>query len=184
MIFTPLFGLMVDRIGRRSFFMAVGSLVLLPLFLIVTYAPPGPEVALTLPFLGTADIPLTLLIVMTLLGMSFSLIPAVMWPSVAYIVEQHRLGTGYALMTLCQQLGMAAVPASIGWLNTMFEAGADNPGGYAPGMWLFTALASLGLFFSFMLWREERGPGAHGLETITTKTGAGEVSGFEEQGRL
>jgi hypothetical protein len=33
-------------------------------------------------------------------------------------------------------------------------------------MWAFTVLASLGLLFSFLLWRAERGPGAHGLETI------------------
>jgi MFS family permease len=138
----------------------------------------------TLPLLGTALIPLTLLIVMLLLGMTFSLIPAVMWPSVAYIVETRRLGTGYALMTLCQQLGMAMIPWLIGRTNDFFGAGPANPGGYAPGMWIFTALASLGLFFSFMLWRTERGPNAHGLETITTKTGVPEMTGMEEQGRF
>jgi MFS family permease len=179
MIATPLFGLMVDRIGRRSFFMGVGSLVLLPLFLVVTYAPAGPLISL-----GAAEIPLTLLAVMITLGLAFSLIPAVMWPSVAYIVEQKRLGTGYALMTLCQQVGMAIIPWLIGFTNDWFRASPENPGGYAPGMWIFTALASLGLFFSVMLWRTERGPGSHGLETITTKTGVPEVSGFEEQGRM
>jgi len=166
MFATPLFGLLVDRIGRRSFFMAVGSLVLLPLFLIVTYAPAGPPVAV-----GGTMIPLTLIIVMTLLGLSFSLIPAVMWPSVAYIVEQRRLGTGYALMSLCQQIGMAIVPWAIGFTNDLLHASETNTAGYAGGMWIFTVLASLGLFFSFMLWKTERGPGAHGLETITTKTG-------------
>jgi MFS family permease len=184
MIATPLFGLLVDRVGRRSFFMAAGSLLLLPLFLIVTYAPAGPPISVTLPFLGTAAIPLTLLVVMLLLGIAFSLIPAVMWPSVAYIVEQHRLGTGYALMTLCQQVGMAIVPWLIGFTNDWFQASPENPAGYAPGMWIFTGLASLGLFFSFMLWRTERGPGGHGLETITTKTGVPGMSGFEEQGKV
>ena len=166
MFATPLFGLLVDRVGKRSLFMAVGSLILLPLFLVVSYAPPGPAVGVTLPGLGSAAIPLTLLLVMVLLGIAFSLIPAVMWPSVAYIVEQHRLGTGYALMTLCQQVGMAAIPWAIGFTNDLFSASPENPGGYAPGMWIFTVLASLGLVFSFMLWRTERGPGAHGLETI------------------
>jgi MFS family permease len=184
MIATPLFGLMVDKVGRRSFFMAVGSLVLLPLFLVVTYAPAGPLMNVGLPLLGTAEIPLTLLLVMILLGVVFSLIPAVMWPSVAYIVEQRRLGTGYALMTLCQQVGMAIIPWLIGFTNDWFQASPDNPEGYAPGMWIFTALASLGLFFSFMLWRTERGPGGHGLETITTRTGVPDMTGFEEQGRL
>jgi MFS family permease len=164
MIATPLFGLLVDRVGRRSLFMALGSFLLLPLFLLVTYAPAGPPVVL-----GGATIPFTLLLVMVLLGLAFSLIPAVMWPSVAYIVEQRRLGTGYALMTLCQQIGMAIVPWLIGFTNDASGAAPGNPGGYAPGMWIFTALASLGLVFSFLLWRAERGPGAHGLETITTK---------------
>jgi len=166
MVATPLFGLLVDRVGKRSFFMAVGSLVLLPLFLIVTYAPAGPPISV-----GGTAIPLTLILVMVLLGLAFSLIPAVMWPSVAYIVEQHRLGTGYALMTLCQQIGMAIVPWSIGFMNDLLNASETNTAGYAGGMWIFTALASLGLFFSYMLWRTEKGPGAHGLETITTKTG-------------
>ena len=165
MIATPLFGLLVDRVGKRSLFMAVGSLLLLPLFLIVTYAPAGPTITV-----GGAGIPLTLILVMTLLGIAFSLIPAVMWPSVAYIVEQHRLGTGYSVMTLCQQIGMAIIPWLIGFLNDAFAAGPENPAGYAPGMWVFTGLASLGLLFSFMLWKSERGPGGHGLETITTRS--------------
>ncbi len=167
MVATPLFGLMVDRVGRRSFFMAVGSLLLLPLFLVVTYAPAGPAIPV-----GAVEIPLTLLLVMSMLGVAFSLIPAVMWPSVAYIVEQHRLGTGYALMTFCQQIGVAIIPWLIGFTNDAFAAGPENPAGYAPGMWIFSVLASLGLFFSFMLWKTERGPGGHGLETITTR-GAG-----------
>lgn len=162
MVATPLFGLMVDRVGKRSFFMAIGSLLLLPLFLVVTYAPAGPAISV-----GGAEIPLTLLLVMSTLGVAFSLIPAVMWPSVAYIVEQSRLGTGYALMTFCQQIGVAIIPWLIGFTNDAFSAGPENPGGYAPGMWVFTALASLGLLFSFMLWKTERGPGSHGLETIT-----------------
>ncbi len=171
---TPLFGLLVDRIGKRSFFMAAGSLVMLPLFLIVTYAPPGPLVPLVIPLVGSAEVPLTLLIVILLLGTVFSLIPAVMWPSVAYIVEQRRLGSAFALMTLCQQLGWAIVPLVVGTLNDLFQAAPENPSGYAPGMWFYTALASLGLVFSWLLYHSERGPGGHGLETITTRS-SGEV---------
>lgn len=174
MIATPLFGLWVDKVGKRSLFMIVGTLILFPLFLIVTYAPPGDLIAVTIPLIGTGKIPLTLLIVMVLLGISFSMIPAVMWPSVAYIVEQKRLGSGYSLMTLCQQIGMAAIPWLIGYTNDAFSASPENPEGYAPGMWIFTALASLGLLFSFLLWKTETGPNAHGLETITTRTGMGD----------
>jgi MFS family permease len=166
-VVTPLFGLWVDRVGRRSLFMAAGSLVMLPLFLLVTYAPPGPDIDLWIPFAGSAQVPLTLLLVMLLLGGVFSLIPAVMWPSVAYIVRENRLGAAYSMMTLCQQIGVALVPLAVGRFNTAFAAGPGNPAGYAPGMWFYTALAALGLLFSWLLWRTESGPNAHGLEYST-----------------
>jgi Na+/melibiose symporter-like transporter len=166
---TPLFGLWVDRVGRRSLFMAVGSALMLPLFLAVTYLPPGPLVPM--PFTDIA-LPLTLLLAITVFGGVFSLIPAVMWPSVAYIVEPRRLGSAFALMTFCQQIGWALVPLAIGALNDHYAAGADNTAGYAPGMWFYTALSSLGLFFAWKLWRAETGPGAHGLETITVRSKA------------
>lgn len=169
MIATPLFGLLVDRVGKRSMFMAAGSAVLLPLFLIVAYAPAGPALSFWLPGVGSVTAPLTMVIVMAVLGVIFSLIPAVMWPSVAYLIEEHRLGSAYATMTFCQQLGMAAVPWMIGKTNDIFQAGAQNPAGYNPGLWIFTALSAMGLVFSYLLWRVERGPNAHGLETITAK---------------
>ncbi|MEW6337357.1 MAG: MFS transporter [Acidobacteriota bacterium] len=151
MIATPLFGLLADRIGRRSTLMAVGSLVLLPTFLLMAYTR------------------LPLAVPVAMIGVAFSLIPAVMWPSVAYLVEESRLGTAYALMTLCQQIGWATMSWAIGFLNDRFGAGPANPAGFNPGMWLFASLGILGLVFSFLLWRCERGPGAHGLETITTR---------------
>ena len=163
---TPLFGLWVDRVGRRSLFMAAGSLAMLPLFLAVTYLPPGPAIAIPL---TEVELPLTLLVSILLFGGVFSLIPAVMWPSVAYIVEERRLGSAYALMTFCQQIGWMIVPPVVGWLNDHYLAGPENTAGYAPGMWVYTALSSLGLFFAWKLWRAETGPGAHGLESITAR---------------
>ncbi|KFN50235.1 MFS transporter [Arenimonas composti] len=158
---TPLFGLWVDRVGRRSLFMAIGSLAMLPLFLVVTYLPPGP--AVPLPF-SEVELPLTLFLAVLVFGGVFSLIPAVMWPAVAYIVEERRLGSAYALMTFCQQIGWAIVPLAVGTLNEHFLAGPENPAGYAPGMWFYTALSALGLVFAWKLWQAERGPGGHGLE--------------------
>lgn len=169
-IATPLFGLWVDRVGRRSLFMAVGSLVMLPLFLGVTYLPPGPLVNVVIPWIGSGEMPLTLLVAMLLFGGVFSLVPAVMWPSVAYIVEARRLGGAYALMTFCQQIGWTLVPLLVGWLNDRNQAGPENPEGYAASMWVYTTLGALGLFFAWKLWRAETGPGAHGLETVTTRS--------------
>lgn len=148
MIATPLFGLLVDKVGKRALFMMFGSFLLMPVFLIMGYQllPLGVPVAM--------------------MGIAFSLIPAVMWPSVAYIVEEKRLGTAYAVMTLIQQIGVAVMNWLIGWANDTSGASASNPDGYVMGMWIFSVLGFVGFFFAVMLRRSETGPNAHGLETI------------------
>jgi len=153
MICTPLFGLLVDRVGRRSLFMMLGSLLLVPVYLMMAYTH------------------VHLLVPMAMMGIAFSLIPAIMWPSVAYIVEEGKLGTAYGLMTMIQNIGLAGFNLLIGWANDFSGAGVSNPGGYALGMWFFSALGFLGFFFAWLLRRAEMGPNAHGLETITVKSG-------------
>ncbi len=162
---TPVFGLIVDRVGRRSLFMAGGSLLMLPLFLAVTYLPPGPVLGLP----GGAQVPATLFVCIALFGLVFSLIPAVLWPSVARLVDEERLGSAYAMMTFCQQVGMAAVPLVIGALNDWAGASPENPAGYTPGMWFYTVLGGLGLWFSWRLWLGGRGPTPrHTLDRATS----------------
>jgi MFS family permease len=149
MFATPLFGLLVDKVGKRSLFMVFGSFLMMPVFLMMAYQ----VTPLAVP--------------VAMMGIAFSLIPAVMWPSVAYIVDEKRLGTAYAVMTLIQQLGVMGMPMLIGFLNDHYQASADNPAGHIPGMWAFSILGFLALFFAIMLRREETGPNAHGSETIT-----------------
>ena len=149
MICTPLFGLLVDRVGKRSLFMMFGSLLLIPVYLMMAYT----------------RVPL--LVPMAIMGVAFSLIPAVMWPSVAYLVEQPKLGTAYGLMTMIQNIGLAGFNLLIGWANDHWQASATNPAGYRPGMWMFSALGLVALLFAFLLRRRETGASAHGLETIT-----------------
>jgi MFS family permease len=103
-----------------------------------------------------------------MMGIAFSLIPAVMWPSVAYIVDQSRLGTAYALMTLIQQIGFFVLNLLIGKANDYSHAGLDHPGGYALGMWIFSILGFVGLALSILLRIRETGPQGHKLETITS----------------
>jgi hypothetical protein len=93
-----------------------------------------------------------------------------MWPSVAYLVEEAKLGTAYGLMTMIQNIGLFGFNWMIGWANDYSGASATNPGGYALGMWIFSVLGFLGFFFAFMLRREEMGPHSHGLETITVQS--------------
>ncbi len=151
MIATPLFGLLVDKVGKRAWFMMFGSLLLMPVYLMMAYS----SVSLYVP--------------VSLMGIAFSLIPAVMWPSVAYIVDQSRLGTAYALMTLIQQIGFFLLNLMIGKANDYSHAGLDNPGGYALGMWIFSILGFVGMGLSIWLRFRETSPHGHGLETITTK---------------
>jgi len=151
MICTPLFGLLVDRVGKRALFMMYGSMLLVPVYMIMAYSH------------------ITLYVPMALMGIAFSLIPAVMWPSVAYIVDQRKLGTAYGLMTLIQNIGLAGFNLLVGWANDLEGASAQNPAGYHMGMWIFSSLGFFGLLFAYLLHRNETGPNAHGLETITAR---------------
>jgi MFS family permease len=182
MIFTPLFGLLADKIGKRSLLMMFGSLLIIPVYLMMAYridlaTPLGISGSLTLNldfFDVHSAIPAYLVMPMSMMGIAFSLIPAVMWPSVAYIVDQSKLGTAYGLMTMIQNIGLFGFNTLIGWANDFSAASATNPGGYDLGMWIFSSLGFFGFLFAYLLRRNETGPNAHGLETIkasgTTKS--------------
>lgn len=139
MILTPLFGLLVDYAGKRSLLMMFGSLILIPVYLLMAYT----KISLYIP--------------MALMGLAFSLIPAIMWPSVAIIVDESKLGTAYGLMTMIQNIGLAGFNFIIGWAN-------DYSGGYNLGMWIFSTLGFFGFLFAFLLRRSEMGKNGHGLE--------------------
>ena len=149
MIATPLFGLLADKLGKRALLMMFSSILLMPVYLMMAYSN------------------VTLFVPICMMGVAFSLIPAVMWPSVAYIVDQSRLGTAYALMTLIQQIGFFIMNLLIGTANDYAHAGLANPGGYALGMWIFSTLGFVGMAFAILLRLRETGPHGHGLETIT-----------------
>ena len=174
MIATPLFGLLVDKVGKRALLMMLGSLLLMPVYLMMAYLSASRIVTFAVPWISGwhftvlhVTLPLLMLITMLMMGISFSLIPAVMWPSVAYIVDQARLGTAYALMTVFQQIGFFLLNLLIGNANDYAHAGLDHPGGYALGMWIFSILGFVGMTFAILLRVRETGPHGHRLETIT-----------------
>jgi MFS family permease len=152
--------------------MMIGSVLLIPVYLMMAYLPSAQRALLHVPFFGVLELPLLLLLTMAMMGIAFSLIPAIMWPSVAYIVEQSKLGTAYGLMTMIQNIGLFGFNLMIGWANDYSHASGANPTGYRLGMWIFSILGFLGVTFAFLLRQRELGPHGHGLETITTKTGA------------
>ena len=143
---TPLFGWIADRYGRRALSMVFGSLLL------------------PLSFVGLVMGEGGLWVTTVLLGISFSLVPAVLWPAVIKLVEAERLGTADGLLFMLQAVGMTLSNVVAGWLNDLNGAGADNPAGYGPMILFFALLAVGALVFSFALWRRETGPDNHGLE--------------------
>jgi MFS family permease len=145
---TPLFGLMVDRLGRRAWFMAFGTLLLCLVFPILAYTNAN------------------LWVSTALIGIAFSLVPAVIWPAVPYIVAAERLGTAYGLMTMLQNIGMTASNLAAGMLNDANGAGPTNPGGYNPMLLMFLIVSLFGFLFAGALRVREKGPHGHGLETI------------------
>jgi MFS family permease len=154
LIGMPIFGFVVDRYGHRSVFMLVGSALLVPVFLM----------------LGYTDIPPV--IPMAMMGVAFGLVPAVMWPSLAYVCDRSRLGIANGMLDTVQQIGLVIINLGIGFTNDRWLASATNPEGYRASMWVFTGIAVLAVLCAVALWRVETGPRAHGLETITTRTRA------------
>jgi len=89
-LFTPIFGNYVDKKGKAASLMILGSLLLI-------FA----HVSLSL-----FDSPSLAYLGLLSLGIAFSLVPAAMWPSVAKIVAESRLGTAYATMFTIQNWGL------------------------------------------------------------------------------
>lgn len=132
---TPLFGYIADRFGRRELLMVLGA-ALLPLT-----------------FLVLATTQWNLWIATVLIGVSFSLVPAVLWPTVTFVVEPRRFGTAFGLMTMLQNAGMMSGNLVAGYLNDAYRASEANPAGYTPMLLFFGVVSLAGFGFALMLWR-------------------------------
>lgn len=91
-IFAPLFGILVDKLGHATRWMLGGAVLALIAHLLLAFAPAG------VPFWGYLS--------MVFLGFGYSLVPAAMWPSVPKIVPDKVLGTAYSLIYWIQNLGL------------------------------------------------------------------------------
>jgi len=131
---TPAFGWLCDRIGRFAPMLAFGAL-LLPISIVIMAATDWSL------WIGTV-----------LIGISFSLVPAVMWPLTSKLVAPTRFGTAIGLMWVVQNAGIAGANLLAGWLNDRSAASALNPAGYQPMMIFFGVTSALGFGFAVLLW--------------------------------
>lgn len=111
-IFTPLFGAMVDKIGKATRWMILGAILVFAAHLIMAFAPQG------VPFYGYLAI--------SLLGIGYSLVPSAMWPSVPKIIPEKNLGTAYSLIYWIQNIGMLLVPVFVGRIFKSHVTEAGN----------------------------------------------------------
>ncbi len=133
---TPFFGWVADRRGRMAPLLAFGAL-LLPLAVLAMTSPALPL------WIGTV-----------LIGISYSLVPAVLWPLASRIVPAARLGTALAALSVGLNVGIAGANLAAGGLNDAFGAGAGNPEGYRPMMMLFAACGAVSFAFALRLCRK------------------------------
>jgi MFS family permease len=134
MFATPAFGWLCDRIGRYAPLLAFGAL-LLPLSIVIMAATDW-----------------SLWIATVMLGISYSLVPAVMWPLLSRLVPAAQFGTALGLMWVVQNAGIAGANLVAGRLNDMAGASATNPDGYLPMMGFFGISSSLGFLCALLLW--------------------------------
>ena len=149
MVLTPFLGLFIDYRGKGATMMLLGAVIMIvchSVFAFVLPAYPSKTLALA-----------TILV----LGVSFSLVPASMWPSVPKIIDEKVLGSAYCLIFWVQNIGLCLVPLLIGKLRV-----ATN--GYLVPMIVFASFGVLAFLLSLALKVEDKKKN-YGLELPNKK---------------
>ena len=138
-IFTPLFGAIVDKVGKATHWMIAGALLVLAAHLIIAFAPAG------VPFYGYLGI--------AILGVGYSLVPSAMWPSVPKIVPEKTLGTAYSLIYWIQNMGMLLVPVFVGGIfkKASADASMTEASAAVSAEYIFIGLAIIAITVSLLL---------------------------------
>lgn len=150
MILTPVLGGLLDKKGKGATMLMIGSLVMLICHLGFAFLLPA------FPSKGLA------LIIIVVLGVSFSLVPAALWPSVPKIIDEKVLGSAYSLIFWVQNIGLCLVPLLIGFV-------LKATGGYTVPMVIFSCFGLIAFFISILLKREDKKKG-YGLELPNIKS--------------
>ena len=146
MVLTPFLGAFLDKKGKGASMLIMGAILMITCHLVFALVP------LTKPIAYAAII---------LLGVSFSLVPAALWPSVPKLVEERYLGSAYSVIFWIQNIGLMAFPIIIGW-------SLDKTGGYTVPMLIFSSLGVAALVLGLWLKVEDKKKG-YGLELPNIK---------------
>lgn len=160
MIITPLLGLFLDRIGKGATMLMAGSILMIACHL--TFA--------IYPFDSSSTSVTIALAAIILLGISFSLVPAALWPAVPKLLDEKILGSAYSAIFFIQNIGLMLTPITIGAVLDATNQGV--PAGealyYTPAMLVFTSFGALALIISMILKGYDKKKG-FGLEEPNIK---------------
>lgn len=131
----PVLDVLASRMTNPGRLLVVGAALLVPVFGCFVWG----------------SVPPSLLLI--IMGAVYSLNPAVLWPAVRRIVDTQDLGTAYGVMISAQNVGLVVVNVAVGGANDHWAGSAANPGGYLPGLWIFTGLAGVSLVLALWLSR-------------------------------
>lgn len=140
-ILTPFLGYFLDRKGKGASMLILGAILMIVCHLTFAFVVPATQSEL---------ITYSAIVV---LGVSFSLVPAALWPSVPKIMDKRFLGSAYSLIFWVQNIGLAFVPIIIGKVITWSNPGVTDPlqYDYTMPMCCFAALGVLALIFGIIL---------------------------------
>jgi len=145
-LFTPIFGRLVDKKGKSASLMIIGSLLLIFAHLMLSLTSLTPYIALLA------------------LGVAFSLVPAAMWPSVAKIVAERRLGLAYSMMFTIQNFGLMLFFYLIGKVLQVTNPGVtqqlidakEATYNYTTTILMLAFLGLAGILFALLLKKEDK----------------------------
>lgn len=149
MVLTPFLGFFLDKKGKGATMLLLGSVIMVVCHLCFAFL---------LPVFPYKWLALTIVVV---LGVSFSLVPAALWPSVPKIIDEKILGSAYCLIFWVQNVGLCFVPMIIGSLR-------GSTGSYLVPMIVFSSFGVLAFIFSLLLLKEDKKHG-YGLEEPNMK---------------
>jgi MFS family permease len=159
MALTPLLGSFLDNRGKGATMLIFGAILMCCCHLVFALVP------------AAAFTPAVAYSAIILLGISFSLVPAALWPSVPKLVENHYLGSAYSVIFWIQNIGLWAFPLLIGVAldaanpeaAEVIAAGGTASYDYTVPMLIFAGLGVLALLLGLWLKAEDRKKG-YGLE--------------------